>query len=304
MATFLETPRFPDDIAFWAEGGAGFKTVVTTSTSGREKRNSLWQYAMGKWKVNNVSRTVFVPQAYNVAQIRNFFRAMKGQAFGFRFRDWTDYQDEGAGIVGQPFSNFSASNFVPVGAGTGGPSYQMYKVYSENPFADYRVVQKPFNGGGLQVQRNGVNVTQGSAAGDCSIDTTTGIVTFVADSSAAITGWTAGATTQFTVAAVPGGWAVGKLLYFTSVTGDTGGVLNNKAVSISAIAGTTVTVAANTVGDTLSGGTASMYPQAADALAWTGTFDTPCRFSTDDFYASFDTSGLVMIDLEIMEIRL
>ncbi|WP_218926901.1 hypothetical protein, partial [Burkholderia sp. JKS000303] len=65
----------------------------------------------------------------------------------------------------------------------------------------------------------GATLVAGSSPGNYSLDTTTGLVTFVADNSAAVTGWTPGATTQFTVASVPSGWTVGKMLYFTGVTG-------------------------------------------------------------------------------------
>lgn len=303
--TFLENPRFPDDIAFWGQGGPKYNTIVNTSTSGREKRNSLWYYALSTWRINNVSRTVAVPVQYNIATIRNFFRAMKGQAWGFRFRDWADYQDEGQGIVGQQFSSFSNSNFVPVGAGTGYPTTQMYKVYAETPFYDYRVIQKPYNGGGLNVQRNGANVVQGTGAGQCVIDTTTGNVNWTADQSATVTGATAGATTQVTLSAALSLAVVGKLLYLNVTGGTLGAALTGQAWQITAVSGTTYTLAANTTG--LTGtvtGTAGMYPQPSDVLQWTGMFDVPCRFNTDFFDLAFNSGGLADLNLEIMEIRI
>jgi uncharacterized protein (TIGR02217 family) len=303
MATFLETPRFPDDIAFWAQGGARYNTIVTTSTSGREKRNGLWQYSLGMWSIQNVSRTVAVPQAYNIAQIRNFFRAMKGQLFGFRFRDWTDYQDDGAGFLGSAFTGYST---VPVAGGNGTASYQMYKLYSETPFYDYRVVQKPYNGGGISIYRNGALVTPGTGAGQYSLDTTTGIVTFVADGqNTNISAITPGATTTIPLLGPVAGLVVGDYVYVTAESGSIGAFLNNKAWQVTAISGSNITIAANTTG--LTGGTGGMvqrFPQPTETLTWTGMFDTPCRFSNDKFDAAFTTDGLVTLNLEIVEIRL
>lgn len=301
---FLETPRFPDDLSFWARGGVGFSTTMSTQTSGREQRNILWQYGLGQWDLQNCYRkNSNVADPLSVQYLRNFFRVCKGRAYGFRFRDWTDYTDEGGGILGAQITSLTAA-VVPSGSGLGVPTLQMFKAYIAPPLADYRLIQKPL---AVQFYRNGVLVPAGTGTGQAQVDTTTGLVTFGSDSSAAITGWTPGATTAFTVAAVPSGWTSGKKLYFSGVVGDTGGVLNGQAVTIASVAGTTVTVNANTTGRTLSSGTAYMYPQTSDSLAWTGTFDTPCRFNTDVFAPQMDlgTGALYGFQaLPIVEIRL
>ncbi|KVN08207.1 hypothetical protein WT09_30760 [Burkholderia stagnalis] len=302
-APFLESPTFPDDLAVWARGGVSYNTNVSGSASGREQRNVVWNFARGQWDLQNCFRTNGgVVDQYSVQQLRNFFRVCKGQAYGFRFKDFTDYQDEGSGLLGAPLTTYTQA-VVPSGTGAGVPTYQMYKAYVAAPLADYRVIQKPRL---VVFQRNGAPVTIGTGAGQATLDATTGLLTFTADSSASVTGWTAGATTSFTVASVPPGWATGVKLYFSSVTGDTGGVLNGQAVAITGISGTTVTVSANTTGMTLSGGTAAKYPQATDTLTWTGTFDTPCRFSTDQFSPQLDVGSGALYGfqtLTIVEIR-
>ncbi|MDN7456601.1 DUF2460 domain-containing protein [Burkholderia cenocepacia] len=302
-APFLESPIFPDDLAVWARGGVSFNTTVSGSTSGREQRNILWNVARGQWDLQNCFRTAGgVVDPYSVQTLRNFFRVVKGQAYGFRFKDWTDYLDEGNGLFGAPLTSYSQA-VVPSGKGSGIPTYQMFKAYIAAPLADYRVIQKPRT---VQFFRNGAPVVIGTGAGNAQIDTTTGLLTFVADSSAAATGWTAGATTSFSVSSVPAEWAVGVNLYFSGVNGDPG-VLNGFAVAITAISGTTVTVGANTTGATLSGGTASKFPQAVDTLTWTGTFDTPCRFSTDQFTPQLDVGSGALYGfqtLSIVEVRI
>ncbi|RQZ08896.1 hypothetical protein DF105_00910 [Burkholderia stagnalis] len=302
-APFLESPTFPDDLAVWARGGVSYNTNVSGSASGREQRNVVWNFARGQWDLQNCFRTNGgVVDQYSVQQLRNFFRVCKGQAYGFRFKDYTDFLDEGSGLLGAPLTTYTAA-VVPSGTGSGVPTYQMFKAYVAAPLADYRVIQKPRL---VAFQRNGAPVTIGSGAGQATLDTTTGLLTFTADSSASVTGWTPGATTAFTVAAVPSGWATGVKLYFSGVTGDTGGVLNGQAVAITGISGTTVTISANTTGMTLSGGTAAKYPQATDSLTWTGTFDTPCRFSTDQFSPQLDVGSGALYGfqtLTIVEIR-
>ncbi|MFG7180666.1 DUF2460 domain-containing protein [Burkholderia pseudomallei] len=301
---FLETPRFPDDLARWAQGGVNYSTIVIGSTSGRETRNSLWQYGRGQWDLQNVDRAEGAPGGtYALQTLRNFFRVCKGQAYGFRFRDFTDYSDEGSGILGLPLTSLAAGA-APSGHGSGVPVYQLYKSYIAAPLADYRVIQKPYPTG-YSLLRNGVAVPT-SGGGAATLDTTTGLVTFNADAFATLSSVTAGASTVLNASAVPSGAAVGKLIYVTGVSGTIGTAINNQAWTITAISGTQITISAVTTGLTGgSGGTVDMYPQASDALTWKGLFDTPCRFATDAFEPQFEPDGLYSFQsLKIVEIRL
>ncbi|KVT86394.1 hypothetical protein WK59_10355 [Burkholderia ubonensis] len=296
---FLEAPRFPDDLARWALGGVNYSTIVIGSTSGRESRNSLWQYGRGQWDLQNIERAEGVAgNLYALQTLRNFFRVCKGQAYGFRFRDFTDYTDEGSGIFGLPLSSMPTGT-APLGVGSGVPVYQMYKQYVASPLADYRVIQKPYPGS-VTIKRNGA-----TAAG-ASLDTTTGLATFSADSSSTISSASAAAQCVLAVATVPTGAVAGRLIYVTGVSGTIGTAINSAAWSIVNVSGTNITIAANTTGLTGgSGGVAAMYPQASDALTWTGQFDTPCRFATDAFEPVFDAGGLYSFQsLKIVEIRL
>lgn len=300
---FLETPRFPDDLSFYALGGVSYNTVVVGSTSGRETRNSIWQYGRAQFDLQGAMRTTTgVNNPYSVQVIRNFFRVCKGQAYGFRFRDWTDYQDEGNGVMGPLLPNYSTP-VTPTGASSGQPQYQMYKRYLMNPLSDYKPIQKPLT---AAFYRNGTLLVPGASPGQYSVDMTTGILTMVADSQVAVTGWTPGAATTFSVASVPASWLVGKSLYFAGITGDTNNVLNGQAVTITNISGTNVTVSANSTGETLSGGTAYLYPQTTDVITWVGTFDLPVRFATDVFAPQIESDGTLYAfqTLTCAEIRL
>jgi uncharacterized protein (TIGR02217 family) len=302
---FLETPRFPDDLGFWALGGVNYSTIVVGSTSGRESRNSLWQYARGQWDLQNTYRAnATVGSPYALQTLRNFFRVCKGQAYGFRFRDWADFQDEGNGIMGLPLTSFS-SPLVPTGTGGGVPVYQLFKSYIAAPLADYRVIQKPYPTG-VVLKRNGTVIASGTSPGNAVLDTTTGLVTFVADSSATITGASAAAACVLTCSAIPAGAAAGKFIYVSGVSNSVGTFLNGQAWEIDTISGDAITLFTATTGLVAgTGGIAAMYAQGTEALTWTGLFDTPARFGTDAFEPAFDSDGLYTFQtLKIVEIRL
>jgi len=258
--TFLESPRFPDNIAFGATVGPTFSTVVATVYSGREQRTPAWTQSRLQFQVGRR-----VMNASDTAALDAFFRAAQGKANGFRIKDWTDFLDAGAGVL------------TPT---TTPGVWQMAKKYAAGALANQRLIRKPVSGQ-VAVQRGGASVTLGVAAGNASIDSTTGLVTFIADSTGNCSAWTPGATTSFSVPLVPLSWTVGKQLSFSGISGDVGGALNGKTVPITAINGPTVTVSAATTGDTLSGGVAGLYPQPGESLKWTGQFDVPARFDTD-----------------------
>ena len=77
----------PPDIAYGAVGGPEYRTTVVVTASGREQRNSAWAQARGRWNVASGLK-----KREQVAELIAFFRARKGKAHGFRFKDWTDYQ--------------------------------------------------------------------------------------------------------------------------------------------------------------------------------------------------------------------
>jgi uncharacterized protein (TIGR02217 family) len=151
---FLETPRFPAKIAFRAIGGPGFLTQVAGAASGYEQRLSLWQFARGTWDVGSVTDTLT-----NYVPLRNFFRAVGGKRDGFRFQDYSDYLDEGYGVLG----------LTGLGDGTT-ITFQMYKNYVAGANKDQRQIRKPLSG-------TCAFFDNGSPASP-TVDYTTGLVSF------------------------------------------------------------------------------------------------------------------------------
>lgn len=82
--------RLPPHIERGAEGGPSFKTSIITLTSGIEQRNMEWSRSRGEW---DISYSIQTKEDYS--EIIKFFYARRGKAFGFRFKDWSDYSVAG-----------------------------------------------------------------------------------------------------------------------------------------------------------------------------------------------------------------
>ncbi|MFN7177789.1 MAG: DUF2460 domain-containing protein, partial [Thermaurantiacus sp.] len=92
-----------------------------------------------------------------VAALIAFFRARRGRAYGFRFKDWTDYQAL-AQLIGQ---------------GDGATkTFQLVKTYASGGEVETRIITKPVPGT-VKIYRDGVEAVSG-----WSVDTATGLVTF------------------------------------------------------------------------------------------------------------------------------
>ena len=107
MSGFHEV-RFPDNIAYGATGGPEFATTVVATGSGHEKRNVNWSEARGRWDVASGLK-----KQAQIDELIAFFRARRGKAYGFRFKDWTDYGATGQ-LLGQvmmrrPSSSWSST---------------------------------------------------------------------------------------------------------------------------------------------------------------------------------------------------
>ncbi len=269
--------QFPPDISYGATGGPGFNTTVVSFASGYESRNA--NRATGLM-VADVSHTVKT-QAQLDALI-TFFRVAQGKTHGFRFKDWTD------------FTTTQVNGVLGAGLGTGLPAYQLNKIYAGGTTIA-RVLKKPVAGSVVPL-RGGGAVTFGVAAGNVSLDSTTGILTFVPDATSNASAITAGATTQVVLAANPGTLTAGQLLYLTAFTGADAALVNGLAHSINTVTGSgpfTFTLATNTSGKTitLGAGQGRKYPQVSETLTHASQFDVPCRFDTDQLRASITTYG-------------
>ena len=146
--SFVEV-QFPSDISYGATGGPMFLTDVVATVSGHEQRNSKWSQARARHNVASGVKTETQWQA-----LIAFFRARRGKAVGFRFKDWGDFK-----AVNQPLLSL------------GGTQYQLVKQYVSGAVVSERIITKPV-AGTVKLYRNSLLQASG-----WSIDTATGIIT-------------------------------------------------------------------------------------------------------------------------------
>jgi uncharacterized protein (TIGR02217 family) len=122
--------RFPVDISFDAVGGPGFLTNVVPTNSGKEFREDVWALERGEWEVSHAAD---LPDKYQ--RLQAFFRAVKGRAYSFRFKDWTDFiAASGEGL------------FLDTGDDSPATSKQMVKRYTFDGETFDRFITKPISG--------------------------------------------------------------------------------------------------------------------------------------------------------------
>lgn len=152
MSGFHEV-RFPDAIARGATGGPGYDTTILATVAGFERRNANWSQARGRWDVGSGLK-----RREDFTALIAFFRARQGRAYGFRFKDWTDFRGEAE----------------LVGTGDGATkAFPLVKRYASGGVEVARQIRKPV-AGTVTVQRDGVALTSG-----WSVDPLTGTVSFL-----------------------------------------------------------------------------------------------------------------------------
>ena len=151
MSSFHEV-RFPDNIAYGATGGPEFATTVVVTGAGHEQRNVNWAEARGRWDVGSGLKN-----QQQLDELIAFFRARKGKAYGFRFKDWTDYKATGQLL----------------GTGDGAQTqFQLVRRYPSGSVTEIRSVSKPV-AGTVRIYKDEMEQLSG-----WSVNGTTGLVTF------------------------------------------------------------------------------------------------------------------------------
>jgi uncharacterized protein (TIGR02217 family) len=143
--SFLDTPRFPENVSKGAQFGPGFNTDVVVVQGGQETRTQNWSLARRKYEVSHAAR---LPEQYE--PLKSFFHVVGGRAIGFRFKDWSDYQvATGTGF----FSPIDSTHF------------QLIKRYTAGSAIHDRTITKPVSG----------SITI-AGSGSYTLDYTTGIL--------------------------------------------------------------------------------------------------------------------------------
>lgn len=150
MSGFHEV-QFPSDISYGSSGGPEFSTDVVITHSGHEQRNINWSDARAVYNVSHAIKT-----KTQLDNLIAFFRARQGRAYGFRFKDWSDYK-----VTGQE-----------IGIGNGvATQFQLVKKYISAATTISRNIKKPV-ASSLKIYLNGVEKVSGVI-----LDSTSGLVT-------------------------------------------------------------------------------------------------------------------------------
>ena len=264
------------------------KNTRSQSGSGVMQVNVKWARTQRQYELGTSPLTVDQWQT-----LEGLFEVTEGGAYGFLMQDPKDTTcATGSGFL-QPYTTASIGT---IGLGYGVPNLKLYKRYisaGSTRFKD-RAITRPL--AGPVVKRAGATVVYGGAAGNISLDTVIGTVSFVADTSQAMSSITVGATTVLNFASgtpVVAAFSVGERVYVTGVTGTAASTLNNLSHAITAKGATSLTVSTVTTGLTAAAGSAAKYPQASEAMTWAGGFYVPVHFMSDQIDWELVRSGPV-----------
>ena len=154
MLSFHEV-QFPPDISYGVTGGPEYSTDVVVTGSGYEQRNINWFQAKCRYQAAHGVRT-----EDQMRRLLAFFRARRGKAYGFRFKDWLDFMGKGEII----------------GVGNGETAiFQLIKTYiDDSGYTEARKIRKPV-AGTVRIYLGGTQQFDG-----WSVNYTTGIVSFAA----------------------------------------------------------------------------------------------------------------------------
>ncbi|MBB76533.1 MAG: hypothetical protein CMJ75_18670 [Planctomycetaceae bacterium] len=166
MAGFHEV-QFPTDISWGSEGGPGFKTIINELPSGQEERVALWSGGRMQFNV-----AYGVRRTSQLATLQTFYRARQGAAYGFRYKDWSDFTSNS---TDPSYGSAKGTEDQVIGAGDGSTTtFQLRKTYTSGGESQIRNIFKPVTGT-VEVWVNGAAQTEGV---DFTVNTETGIVTF------------------------------------------------------------------------------------------------------------------------------
>jgi len=170
---FIESPRFPDDIAYGSKAGVIYRTSVSVQANGYEKRNIYWSQGRHKYDVAYTVRN-----ADQLSLLINFFHSTYGRAHGFRFKDFSDFHTNSVPYYGDGGSPSAppTKDDQEFALGDGAETeFQLIKKYISGTFETERAIYKPVAGTVL-IAVDGVLQTEST---NYTIDYTTGIVTFI-----------------------------------------------------------------------------------------------------------------------------
>lgn len=155
--------RFPPNLSFGSIGGPERRTEIVTLANGFEERNTPWAHSRRRYDAGVGMRSLD-----DVEVLIAFFESRRGQLFGFRWKDWSDYKS----CLPTADPHYS-DQLIDWGDGVR-TEFQLTKRYKSGVYEYVRPIQKPV----LGLVKVGI---QGSALVETihyEVDLETGIITF------------------------------------------------------------------------------------------------------------------------------
>ena len=156
--------RFPASLSFGSAGGPERRTDVVTLANGFEERNTPWAHSRRRYDAGLGMRSLD-----DVETLISFFEARRGQLFGFRWKDWSDFKS-GRASAGIAYGD----QVIAIGDGEA-TEFPLVKTYRSGAFSYTRPITKPVAGS----VRIGIEQDEMQELVDYQVDETTGMITFV-----------------------------------------------------------------------------------------------------------------------------
>jgi uncharacterized protein (TIGR02217 family) len=274
MPSFLED-RLPINIDYGSSFGEEYAVEIDTTANGNEYRRLRHNAPRARYDLSFDMRQ----QLWVMDEVVALYHRVFGKFAGFRVKNLADFSSNG--YTGAPAFGNQVCALVSTGV------YQLQKSYGGvggtiSVGRPVRTVFKPVTGSVLIGVNGALYPTS-----QWSVNTVTGRVTMAANKTRAITAITKAAQAVVTIGAHT--MLVGESVGFTGAVGMT--QINGLRALITAISGTTITVAINSTafGTYTSGGTAQTQPIDAEQVTAGFEFDLPMRFDSDISGLTFDT---------------
>ena len=141
---------FPESISMKSSYIIEYNTIINKSKNGNELRISNYDYPLLSYNVINDIKT-----KKELEDIINFFKLVKGRAYGFKFKDWLDYK-----VINQNIAVADGEQ----------KDFQLIKTYNINNKLQTRKITKPKQ---VSIFINNQDITT-----NISINYENGIITF------------------------------------------------------------------------------------------------------------------------------
>lgn len=277
--TVLSDVILPESVlAAGVRGKQMRRNARATTQGGFASANVIWSRTLREFEVGYVP---MLPEAW--LAIEGLHEITDGGAAGFLMQDPKDHGVTHSNGALQAFVNGAFAGTS--GVGYGSPVYKLQKVYQFTGSAQTKARSITRPKGTINVKRGGVDVAEGSGAGEIDVDLTTGIVTFEPDGSEAITGYTnLFFSAKFEVGTLIPGLGPGDYIYIDGMTGADSASVNGRSYLILYLDGDAYVVdgewyyySALDVS-----GSIYTYPKPSETLTWAGDFYLPVHFANDD----------------------